>query len=128
MVNIRSNKGFSFVELMVIVVIIGLLLSIALPNYVSARLNASNKVCLSNQKIIFTSATMFMLAETESLEDMDDKERLEALRDGQYIKGDQWFECPASTDRDYDDYEIIISDNVVIDVDCKEKPLDHVWP
>ena len=91
MVSIRSSRGFSFVEMMVVVVVIGLLLSIALPNYLGGRLDAAEKVCASNQKMIFTAATMFVLAEATSLGSMSDKERLEALRDGEYIRGQQWF-------------------------------------
>ena len=128
MKRILSEKGFSFVEIMVVLMIIGLLLSIALPNYIDARIRAEKEVCESNQKIIFTAATMYMLAEPESLEDLSDQEKLDALFDEQYIKRRKWYECPSSSDNDFDDYEIIFEDNIVADVECKEKPDDHIWP
>jgi len=128
MKRILSEKGFSFVEIMVILVIIGLLLSIALPNYLDARTRAAADVCASNQKIIFTAATMYMLAESDSLEGMGDQEKLDALADEQYIKRKNWYECPSSSDNDFDDYEIIFENSIVADVECKEKPTDHIWP
>ena len=126
--NIYSEKGFSFIEIMIIVVIIGLILAIAMPNYMDAKINAAKKVCESNQKIIFTAATMYQLAESGSLENIDEDERLQALIDGEYIRGGKWGECPASGDNDYNDYDILFQDNVVSDVECKQKPSDHVWP
>ena len=128
MVSIRSQKGFSLIEIMVIIVIIGLILGIAMPNYLDARTRARKTICQSNQKIIFTAATMYLLAEPVSLEALSEDERLQALIDGQYIKGRQWCECPVSIDKNYNDYEIIFEDDVVSDVQCKEKPEDHVWP
>jgi general secretion pathway protein G len=128
MINIRSQKGFSFIEIMVIIVIIGLILGIAMPNYLDARIKARKSICQSNQKIIYTAATMYLLAEPVSLEALPEDERLQALIDGGYVKGRQWCECPVSVDKDYNDYEIIFEDGIVADVECKEKPQDHVWP
>ncbi len=46
----RSNRsaGFTLVEIMIVVAIIGLLASIAIPNFVKARLRAQRTACIRN--------------------------------------------------------------------------------
>jgi len=126
--RIFSEKGFSFVEIMVILTIIGLILGIALPNYLEGRSKTVTTTCTSNQKFIYTAATMYMMTEDESLEEMGDAEKLSALKEGGYIRGDKWAECPSSRDESDDDYEIIMDGSIVEDVECKIKPSQHKWP
>jgi len=50
--KIRGRKGFTLVEIMIVVAIIGLLAAIAIPNFIKARERASKEAAYANLKQI----------------------------------------------------------------------------
>jgi type II secretion system protein G len=48
----KSESGFTLIELMVVVVIIGVLVAIAIPIFVNATSNAKQKTCQANLRTI----------------------------------------------------------------------------
>jgi prepilin-type N-terminal cleavage/methylation domain-containing protein len=48
----RAQKGFTLVEIMIVVLIIGILLAIAVPNFIKARETSRAKACVANLKQI----------------------------------------------------------------------------
>ncbi len=48
----RKNKGFTLVEIMIVVLIIGILLAIAVPNFIQARNTSRTKTCIANMRQI----------------------------------------------------------------------------
>ena len=54
-----NKKGFSLVELMIVVVIMGILIAVAIPLYGAITTNAKNKTCASNIDAIENAAVVY---------------------------------------------------------------------
>jgi len=52
--RIRKTKGFTLVEIMIVVLIIGILMAIAVPNFIKARSNSRRQTILANLKHLLT--------------------------------------------------------------------------
>jgi len=124
---VKMRTGFTLFEMLVVVAIIGLVLAIALPNFMSARRKSARNLCLTNQKIIFTAATMYSLNDPEGLEGMEDNERLDVLADEGYLAGIAWQHCPAGGDKSSQDYIIVLDSGSVADVECSPRGAEHSW-
>ena len=68
--NKTSNlAGFTLVEIMIVVAIIGLLAAIAIPNFVKARSTAQANACINNLKQIDSAANQFALEQRKKTGD-----------------------------------------------------------
>lgn len=62
----KQNRGFTLVEIMIVVVIMGVLAAVAIPNFVKYRRNSRASACISNLKQIQSAIEQCKLAGRET--------------------------------------------------------------
>jgi len=64
-----KKRGFTLVEIMIVVAIIGLLAAIAIPNFVKARTTSQQNACINNLRLIDASKQQWALEQRKQSSD-----------------------------------------------------------
>ncbi len=67
--NASKKLGFTLVEIMIVVAIIGLLAAIAIPNFVKARTTSQQNACINNLRLVDASKQQWALEQKKQTTD-----------------------------------------------------------
>jgi prepilin-type N-terminal cleavage/methylation domain-containing protein len=93
----QTEAGFTLVEIMVVVAIIGLLVTIAIPSYFKNREVAQKNTCLSNLRVIDTAKQLWGIENGKGTSDVADDADL--VGDDLYLRRKP--ECPSGGEYTY---------------------------
>ena len=87
----RGSLGFTLVEIMIVVAIIGLLAAIAIPSYLKARETSRRTVCINNLRQIDGAKNQYALEHGGNSGDVFNQQEIAT-----YIKGINRCFCPVA--------------------------------
>src|ERR1700716_4110760 len=90
-INTSSKAGFTLVEIMIVVAIIGLLAAIAIPNFVRSRNTAQQNACINNLRQIDGGKQQWALEQKKTDTDTPTSDDVKV-----YIKNSIFPRCPSS--------------------------------
>jgi type IV pilus assembly protein PilA len=102
--RVRSDEGFTLIELMVTVLILGVLIAIGLPTYLGTRERAYDRRTQENIRIAFTAERAYFTDTVTYTEDPTAMTAIEAAMD--YQTG----ATPAATDKVYLHYDPVANE------------------
>ena len=90
-INTSRKSGFTLVEIMIVVAIIGLLAAIAIPNFVRARNTAQQNACINNLRQLDGGKQQWALENKQSDSATPSNTDVAA-----YLKNNMFPHCPAA--------------------------------
>ena len=113
-------RGFTIIELMIVVVVLGILAAIGAANFVRMQRNAKMAACISHQRGVMEAAVAYAV----EISVPDGNMNVGDLLAAGYVANDIC-ECPSSNVEDFDDYNILWADNFPQDITCTFLGPDH---
>ena len=86
----RKSKGFTLVEIMIVVLIIGILLAIAVPNFIKARESSRTRTCIANLRQIEAAKEQWAMENKKGSADVP----VQGDLNPDYMKS--WPTCPSN--------------------------------
>ncbi len=115
-------------EVMVVVSIVGMLASLAMPLWSKATASARLNLCLEKQRKIYEAVAQYELEQGRTLDSIKSSGATirNVLVSKGYFANKLVFECPASSVEDYDDYILTYNGSTLQGTVCLIFPATHV--
>lgn len=114
----NRKKGFTLVEIMIVVAIIAILAAVAIPSFIRYRNDSRTAACIGNMQQLRTAAESWLTKNPGKTPELTD---LCGTGDDKYLK--QTPTCP----KDSSSYKIALEDGA-IKVTCDSGDPEHVLP
>ena len=119
---LHNQRGFTLIELMVVVIVIGLVTAIGMANFINLKENSVRASCISNQKHAVEAALLYAGENGVGAATFT----VATLHAGNYLANEA-SECPASGDNNFDDYTITLLNERVTVITCDIQTAKHSW-
>lgn len=93
-----AKRGFTLIEIMLVVGVIGMLCAIAIPAFVKARTSSQESVCISNLRQVHSAKEQWAM-----INNKPDGVSVDVNAVDEFIKGSGSPECPSSGTYVYED-------------------------
>jgi prepilin-type N-terminal cleavage/methylation domain-containing protein len=119
-----DRRGFTLVEIMIVIAIISLLVVLALPAFAKARRTSLAQKCISNQRIVYQAVQRYEADYNTTLSSIknDGVAIRNTLVNSGYVNYRGAFECPSSSNKDYDDILLLYSGTDFTNTTCSIEP------
>lgn len=118
----HGQPGFTLIEMMIVVIVIGILVSIVIANYIRMQRHAGTASCVSNQRNILEACVAYSIDIIVPDGDMNVSDLLAAGSVGASL-----CDCPEEDVKDNDDYTITWLDGHPRAVTCDVMGAAHNW-
>ena len=119
----RDERGFTLIELMIVVLIVGLLASIGMANFYSLQEKAKYADCVSNQRHIHEASFIYSADNNLTGNQAINVSNLVASE----LINREVGECPSSGTVDFDDYDVNLVNGDAIQITCSIRGADHQY-
>ncbi len=116
----RRAAGFTLVELMITLVVLGILVSMAIPNFLRAAERARTGSCRSNQRNLMVAAALYSADENF----LDGVVNSALLHERGYAT-DAVCGCPSNMIEAFGDYDVEITAGRIVWTTCLVKGAEH---
>lgn len=115
-----DRRGFTLVEIMIVVAVIALLAVLALPGFAKARKTSITQKCIANQRLVFQAVQRYEMDNNTTLSSIknDGVAIRDTLLNAGYVNNRGAFECPGSATKDYDDILLLYAGTDFTNTTC----------
>jgi len=124
--NGANQTGFTLVEIMIVVAIIGVLAAIAIPNFIRARTTSQMDACINNLRLIDAAKQQWALEQRQGTSSKPAGSDLQPYLG--HGSGGELPTCPADTDPSPSFTTSYTVHSVGKVPTCKQVPSTHVLP